>query len=50
MGFMRRLFGGGEQEPPQEIPDPLGWLAIDRVLDARYGGVEPRGNEIDRVG
>lgn len=49
MGFMRRLFGpgpddasGGEPGPQDEAPDPLGWLAIDRALEARYGAVEPR--------
>ena len=46
MGFMRRLFGGGGPETPDEIPDeipdPLGWLAIDRALENRYGDIEPR--------
>lgn len=49
MGFMRRLFGsgpddasGGEPGPQDEAPDPLGWLAIDRALETRYGAVEPR--------
>jgi len=49
MGFMRRLFGrgpddasGGEPGPEDEVSDPLGWLAIDRALETRYGEAEPR--------
>ena len=43
---MRRLVGGGgpetPDESPDEIPELLGWLAIDRALENRYGDIEPR--------
>jgi hypothetical protein len=33
---------GREASSPVDVPDPLGWLAIDRPLEHRYGDAEPR--------